>query len=196
MEEKEYRLNPMLPRRFNSRQRAEIRQKEKEIIEEATKKFELKEKRKKEICSNTDYIEKILDILKRKDFICDAPRFDEEMSDLNNDEKKILSELSIFWEGICDYTSAHHIYGIMRLDEKIRYGMAYSSRIIKYGEELINISMYDANANTDYNNSQEYYYGCSISDDAKRHSSYYEFDLEDVIKFHTDNKDNVKVLQK
>ena len=169
---------------------------ERKIIEEAIKKFELKEKRKKEICSNTDYIEKVLDILKRKDFICDAPRFDEEMSDLNNDEKKILSELSIFWEGICDYTSAHHMYSIMRFDEKIRYGMAHSSRIIKYGDELINISMYDANANTDYNNSQEYYYGCSISDDAKRHNNYYEFELEDVIIFHTNAKSKKKVLQR
>ena len=153
---------------------------ERKIIEEAIKKFEQKEKRKKEICSNTDYIEKVLDILKRKDFICDAPRFDEEMSDLNNDEKKIISELSIFWEGICDYTSAHHMYSIKRLDEKIKYGMAHSSNIIKYG----------------YNNSQEYYYGCSISDDAKRHNNYYEFELEDVINFHTNVKKKKKVLQR
>ncbi len=39
MEEKEYRLNPMLPRRFNSRQRAEIKQKEKEIIEDSRNEY-------------------------------------------------------------------------------------------------------------------------------------------------------------
>lgn len=151
---------------------------------------------KKEMFSNTDYIEKILDILKRKEFICDAPRFEEEMKDLNDDEKKVLSELCIFWDGVCDYTSAHHMYSIKRLDEKIKYGMAHSSNIIKYGDELINISMYDANANTDYNNSQEYYYGCSISDDAKRHDNYYEFELEDVINFHTNVKKKKNVLQR
>ena len=121
---------------------------ERKIIEEAIKKFELKEKRKKEMFSNTDYIEKVLDILKRKDFICDEPRFEEEMSDLN-------------------------------------------------GDELINISIYKMhNPNTDYHNTDKYYYGCSISDDAKRHNNYYEFKLEDVIKFHTDNIDKAKVLQK
>ena len=170
---------------------------ERKIIEKAIKKFELKEKRKKEICSNTDYIEKVLDILKRKDFICDAPRFDEEMSDLNNDEKKILSELSIFWESICDYTSAHHMYSIMRLDEKIRLGMAHSSNIIKYGDELINISIYKMHdPNTDYHNTDKYYYGCSISDDAKRHNNYYDVNAKDIIDFYTDNKNKGKVLQK
>jgi len=170
---------------------------ERKIIEEAIKKFELKEKRKKEMFSNTDYIEKVLDILKRKDFICDEPRFEEEMSDLNGDEKITLSELSIFWDGICDYTSAHYMYSIMRLDEKIRLGMAHSSNIIKYGDELINISIYKMHdPNTDYHNTDKYYYGCSISDDAKRHNNYYEFKLEDVIKFHTDNIDKAKVLQK
>ena len=152
---------------------------------------------KKEMFSNTDYIEKILDILKRKEFICDAPRFEEEMKDLNDDEKKVLSELCIFWDGVCDYTSAHHMYGIKRLDEKIKYGMAHSSRIIKYGDELINISMFRTHdSNTDYHNTDKYYYGCSISDDAKRHDNYYEFELEDVINFHKNVKNKKKVLQR
>ena len=43
MEKEQFRLNPMLPRRYSSRQRAEIRKKEKEILEginneESTKK--------------------------------------------------------------------------------------------------------------------------------------------------------------
>lgn len=168
--------------------------KEKELIEEKTKKFKL---RKKEIFQNTDYIEKVLCILKRKDFICNEPSFEEEMVDLTEDEKKALSELPIFWDGICDYTAAHHIWPIMRIDEKIKLGYARASRIIKCGDELINISVYQIhNPDTDYHNTDKYYYGCSISDDAKRRNNYYEFDLEDVINFHIKDSDKPKILQK
>ena len=144
------------------------------------------------------YLDKLIELLKRKEFICDEPRFEEMFEDLNDDEKEVMKELSTFWnETCCDYTSAKHMYSIMRVDEKIKLGYADASLIIKYGDELLNISMFRMHdSNTDYHNTDKYYYGCSISDDAKRHNNYFDVDAKDIIDFYTDNKNKGKVLQK
>ena len=144
------------------------------------------------------YLDKLIELLKRKEFICDEPRFEEMFEDLNDDEKEVMKELSTFWNRTCcDYTSAKHMYSIMRVDEKIKLGYADASLIIKYGDELLNISMFRMHdSNTDYHNTDRYYYGCSISDDAKRHNNYFDVDAKDIIDFYTDNKNKSKVLQK
>lgn len=128
------------------------------------------------LLSDTEYMDKVWELLKKKKFLSTDVDHSYMYEDLSLEEKKVIEDLPYFYEGIIDYSKER--YSVQRFDEKI--GWADSSVILKYNDELFNISLFRKNRFKDYA-AREYFYGISISDDARRNNFYYETDLNDII---------------